>query len=316
MSRYKTILVPFILLFALLAACTPANTEPGATGSETTTAPEAIESTTETPAAEGDADAITAAATAFLADELGLTEGEIEVVSAEMTEFTDSCLGLGGAAESCLQAITPGWVVMLSANGQEYEVHTDATGTQVRVASDMAVGDEEADTISAAVQEFLAAQLGVTLGDVQVVSVERTEYSDGCLGLGQANESCLQAITPGWFVIVDVNGQTYEVRTDATGEQIRVDGDTMGGDEAPGTVAAAVQEYLVGELGVALGDVQVLSTEATEFSDGCLGLGGPDESCIQVITPGWVVMVSVNGQEYEVHTDETGSQVRVAGDMP
>ena len=316
MSRYKTILLPLILLFALLAACTAANTEPGTADPEATPAPEVLEPAMETPAAEGDADAITAAAIVTLANELGLTGAEIEVVSAEMTEFTDSCLGLGGAAESCLQAITPGWIVMLSANGQEYEVHTDATGTQVRVAGDAAVGNEEADRISAAVQEFLAAQLGVSLGDVQVVSVEMTEYSDGCLGLGQANESCLQAITPGWFVILDVNGQTYEVRTDATGEQIRVDGDMMGGDEAPGAVAAAVQEYLAGELGVALGDVQVLSTEATQFSDGCLGLGRPDESCIQVITPGWVVMVSVNGQEYEVHTDETGQQVRVAGDIP
>jgi hypothetical protein len=81
-----------------------------------------------------DPEAATAAAVAHLAGELGVAEAEIEVVSLEGVEFTDSCLGLGQPNESCLQAITPGWLVMLGAEGQEYEVHTDATGEQVRIA--------------------------------------------------------------------------------------------------------------------------------------------------------------------------------------
>ena len=66
---------------------------------------------------------------------------------------------------------------------------------------------------------------------------------------------------------------------------------------------------------VALGDVQVVSAEPTEFNDGCLGFGRPDESCIQVITPGWIVILDVGGQTYEAHTDETGQQVRLAPSM-
>jgi hypothetical protein len=86
------------------------------------------------PEAESAADAATAAAKAHLAGELGVAEAEIEVVSAEATEFSDSCLGLGGAAESCLQVITPGYLIILNAAGQEYELHTDEAGTQVRMA--------------------------------------------------------------------------------------------------------------------------------------------------------------------------------------
>ena len=82
----------------------------------------------------GGMEAITASAAAVLADQLGVAPDAIAVVSAEPTEFSDGCLGLGGPDESCLQAITPGWIVILSADGQEYEVHTDETGTQVRVA--------------------------------------------------------------------------------------------------------------------------------------------------------------------------------------
>jgi hypothetical protein len=67
-----------------------------------------------------------------------VAEAEIEVVSLEAAEFTDSCLGLGQPDESCLQAITPGFLIILSAEGQAYEVHTDETGQQVRVAAESA----------------------------------------------------------------------------------------------------------------------------------------------------------------------------------
>ena len=142
-------------------------------------------------------------------------------------EFSDSCLGLGGPAESCLQAITPGWLVLLDVNGEPYEVHTDETGQQIRIAPALpeegdVPADMAADTAAAAAQEFVAAELDVALGDVQVVSVEPTEFNDGCLGFGRPDESCIQVITPGWIVILDVGGQTYEAHTDETGQQVRL----------------------------------------------------------------------------------------------
>jgi hypothetical protein len=75
---------------------------------------------------------VTAAKTA-LSQKLGIAEDKITFVSAGMVEWTDSCLGLGGPAESCLQAITPGYKVTLEAAGQQYEVRTDETGGIVRI---------------------------------------------------------------------------------------------------------------------------------------------------------------------------------------
>lgn len=308
MSKRMLFVAILVLLAALPAACRPAGAEPGAGEPTGTALPEATE-----PAAD---EAITAAATAHLAAELGVAVEEIEVVSTEPAEFTDSCLGLGGPAESCLQAITPGWVVVLSVDGQEYELHTDETGQQVRLVVETPANDGS-DTIAAAVQEFLSAELGVALGDVQVISVEQTEFSDSCLGLGGPAEICAQVMTPGWLVMVDVAGQPYEVHTDAMGEQVRVAEDATGGDDdaVSAAAAAAAQEFLAAELDVALGDVQAVSVQAAEFSDSCLGLGGPAESCLQVITPGWIVILDAGGQTYEAHTDETGQQVRLAPPM-
>jgi hypothetical protein len=178
----------------------------------------------ETPATDGAADAVIAAAVAQLATELGVAEAEIEVISAEMTEFSDSCLGLGQANESCLQAITPGWVVMLSAGDQEYEVRVDETGQQARVAPGAESAAADPDAATAAAVARLASELGVAEADIELVSLEGAEFSDSCLGLGQPNESCLQAITPGWLVTLSVAGQEHEVRTDETGQQVRIAG--------------------------------------------------------------------------------------------
>ena len=160
---------------------------------------------------------------ARLAADLGLAEADVTVLSAEETEFTDGCLGLGGPAESCLQAITPGWLVMLSANGQEYEAHTDATGQQVRIAGlDGSSSTGAVDAITASAAAVLADQLGIAPDAITVVSAEETEFSDGCLGLGGPEESCLQAITPGWIVTLSADGQEYVAHTDATGVQVRI----------------------------------------------------------------------------------------------
>src|SRR5512142_3414515 len=73
------------------------------------------------------------AAKAALSQKLSISEEKVSFVSADSVEWSDSCLGLGGPAESCLQAITPGYKVVLSAEGKQYEIHTDETGSVVRI---------------------------------------------------------------------------------------------------------------------------------------------------------------------------------------
>jgi hypothetical protein len=221
MSVKKPFVALLVLLIGLLAACQPTGGEPGAVEPTSAAPPEA------TPEATPDAaEAIIAAVRAHLAGELGIAESEIEVISVEPAEFSDSCLGLGGPAESCLQAITPGWLVMLDVGGQTYELHADETGRQVRTASDTASAPADPDAATAAAVAHLASELGVAESEIELASLEGVEFTDSCLGLGQANESCLQAITPGWLIMLDAGGQVYEVHTDATGQQVRMAGES------------------------------------------------------------------------------------------
>jgi hypothetical protein len=71
------------------------------------------------------------------------------------------------------------------------------------------------------IQNQVGQLLGVPLESVQLQQVEKMEWPDGCLGLGQPNESCIQAITPGWLVVFSINGQEFRFRADETGTVVR-----------------------------------------------------------------------------------------------
>ena len=72
-------------------------------------------------------------AIAYLSQRLNIPESQVQVASFEQTEWPDSCLGLAAPGEMCLQVITPGWLILLDANGRQYEIHTDETGDRVRL---------------------------------------------------------------------------------------------------------------------------------------------------------------------------------------
>jgi len=63
---------------------------------------------------------------------LGVKIEEITVVSHAQMTWSNSCLGLGGITESCLQTEVKGWLVELSVNGEIYKAHTDWLGDQIR----------------------------------------------------------------------------------------------------------------------------------------------------------------------------------------
>lgn len=67
-----------------------------------------------------------------LATKLSVPEGNIVILSVKEETWNDGCLGLGGPAESCLQALVPGFRVELLAQGKSYFYRTDKTGASVR----------------------------------------------------------------------------------------------------------------------------------------------------------------------------------------
>lgn len=70
-----------------------------------------------------------------LAANLGLQESDISVLSSEGIEFRDGCLDVDMPDVMCTQVITPGRIIILEANGVQYEYHTSENGSRIQPAT-------------------------------------------------------------------------------------------------------------------------------------------------------------------------------------
>ncbi len=96
-------------------------------------------------------------------------------------------------------------------------------------------------------------------------------------------------------------------------------GNTNSGENAqPGGVhglpvepaAAAARADLAAKLGVSEGSIVIMLVEEKTWSDGCLGIGGPAESCLAALVDGFRVELEAQGETYVYRTDKTGLAVR------
>ncbi len=78
-------------------------------------------------------------------------------------------------------------------------------------------------------------------------------------------------------------------------------------DLTPAQLAAI--NALADALGARVDEIKVVSTEAVEWPDSCLGISRPNIRCAHVITPGYKIVLEANSEQYEYHTGEDGSAV-------
>jgi outer membrane lipoprotein-sorting protein len=120
MKRSKLFLA-LLLVVMVLAACAP----------QAATLPATPAGSQAQPTVEVVPEAVTAARQ-HLANQLSVALEDVKVIDFKQVDWTDGCLGLGGPAESCLAAITPGYSVTLEAGGKQVVYRTDLKGTAVR----------------------------------------------------------------------------------------------------------------------------------------------------------------------------------------
>lgn len=73
------------------------------------------------------------------------------------------------------------------------------------------IGEETEDVIIPPVEKIrkaVAEMLGISDQDISVVEVQSVTFRDSCLEMGQANESCLAALTPGYRVQFQIMEET------------------------------------------------------------------------------------------------------------
>ncbi len=72
------------------------------------------------------------AAIGFLAGELKVDPGIVDVEGFDAVDWPDTCLNYPEPSEICGEEEVPGWKIFLTVDGQRYVVHTDSVGLDIR----------------------------------------------------------------------------------------------------------------------------------------------------------------------------------------
>ena len=78
----------------------------------------------------------------------------------------------------------------------------------------------------------------------------------------------------------------------------------------PDSVSNSVLATAAQDLGLPRSDLSLQRVNEETWTDGCLGVGSPNEMCLQALIDGWQVEVVYDGQSWFYRTDATGSDVR------
>lgn len=132
--RLTLLLLTLFILSVLLAACSPVGAAPTATAMPVAS-PTSIQRPIPSPTSMGwetwptnTASTAITVAVVDLARQLSVTQDQIHVGQVERVMWSDSCLGVRRAGETCAMRTTPGYRVILEAAGQRYQYHTDLKG--------------------------------------------------------------------------------------------------------------------------------------------------------------------------------------------
>ena len=73
--------------------------------------------------------------------------------------------------------------------------------------------------------------------------------------------------------------------------------------------AVAARQALADRISIETSAVTIQSVEEAMWRDSCLGVTVEGQICLDVITPGFKILLEASGKQYEAHTDENGSKV-------
>ena len=216
---------------------------------------------------------------------------------------------------------------------------SDAEPTPIAAEEDAPL--QEDGTLPRLIERAMADLVQATAAaadEITVVSTEEVEWGDTGLGCPQPEAIYALVITPGYFIVLESGGNTYDYHsgTDPEGPLVQCTeegvpaGETLAGAEPtegvihlddnqtlPRLIERAIAD-LVQATDAADDEIAVVSAEAVEWSDSSLGCPQPDTIYLQVITPGYLIVLESGANTYDYHsgTDPESPLVQCVDGQP
>ena len=185
-------------------------------------------------------------------------------------------------------------------------------------------------------KDLVAAREEVERETLRVRRVDAVEWPDASLDCPETGKTYPEVLTRGFRVLLQADRTLYRVhvaegRAAICGEPLgrpklrkaekplpekpppRQESVVTG--EVSGPILDRIREDLVRRIGADPAAIEILRTEATVFSDGSLGCAKPGEVYIQVLTPGYHVVLGHEGRTYDYRATETGHFVLCEGPL-
>lgn len=173
----------------------------------------------------------------------------------------------------------------------------------------------------------LSARLGVPADQITVVEATEVMWPDASLGCPAPDMMYAQVVTEGIQVVLEADGQTYDYHG-------RVPGDLfLCGPDGPLPAAAApsrgasldstgqatvdaVTAAMAQELGVPAESIDLVSVQPMQWRNSGLGCEKAGEMYLQVITPGYQIVLTDGANVFTYHTDMQGRFVLCEEEVP
>ncbi len=232
----------------------------------------------------------------------------LRVTKAEQATFTDSCLNLGGIAESCLRANQKGWKVTVQGARQTLIYHTSNTGNQVRLNAKASKLRLPRNVRNSVLKEARNIS-GLSGRQLSIVSYKPANWAYGCEDFS-FNNPCDRVAVSGWEVTVSGKSQNWVFLTDATGNQVKLSNQNgQIQSQLPRVIADTILRDASRWSGLPTRSIRIVKSERKVWDNPCYLTFSRICNKAFIRTPGWIVTVEANNQNWTYHANDNASIV-------
>nr|MDZ8205762.1 hypothetical protein [Dendronalium sp. ChiSLP03b] len=253
-----------------------------------------------------------------LARRQGIFTSQLKIINYSQQTWRNGCLELPQPDELCTQALVPGWRVVVSNNRQNWIYHTNSNGRSLRLGSENTSSDNSPSQLPASVKNTVlqaaSRRLQLPISRLTIIQAQQRTWRDGCLELGNINELCIAALTPGWRVVIGAVDQTLVYHSNQTGSVIRLNERASGNavNQLPQKVRYTILQKASQVSGLPTGALNII--ESTRKTWQPFFYCPPTADCIAppAQISGWQVVVEAGEDRWIYLTDETASMMQLS----